>query len=160
MLPRRHQIDEAFRALVGVQPLDQLRALRGDAPRASAALTGAAEVAAHGDQRRRADIAGVRPQSHGLDHVGRGTDAAACDQGHLIADALLPQPLVHGRQRQLNGDTHIVADPGRRSAGAAPEAVDGNDVRAAPRNAAGDSRDVVDRGHLDDHRFPVLRRFL
>lgn len=77
-----------------------------------------------------------------------------------MPDALLPQPLVHGRQRQFNGDAHVVPDAGWRGAGAAPEAVDSNDVRAAPGNAAGDGRDVVDRGYLDDHRFPVLRCFL
>ncbi len=62
---------------LGIQPLDQLRPLGGDAPVAPAGLAGAAQVAAHGQQRGRGDIAGVRAQGDGLDHIGGGADAAA-----------------------------------------------------------------------------------
>ena len=65
-------------------------------------------------------------------------------------DSLFPQPLIHGGQRQFNRNPDVVPDP----AGAAPvpprESVDGNDVRAAAGNAAGDGGDVVHGGHLDD----------
>ena len=64
--------------------------------------------------------------------------------------------VVHRCQRQLDGDAHIVADAGGRRARAAAEAVDGDDVRAAAGDAAGDGRDVVYRRDLDNHRLFVF----
>ena len=58
------------------------------------------------------DIAGIRPQCNGLDHIGRGTDAASGNQRNLIADPLIPKSLIHGCQSQLNGNTYIVPDTG------------------------------------------------
>ena len=66
-----------------------------------------------------------------------------------------PQALIHARKRQLNGDAHVVPDAGGRGAGAAAEAVDGNDIRTAAGNAAGDGRHIVHRGNLDDHRLAI-----
>lgn len=85
---------------------------------------------------------------------------ASGDQGYAAAYALVPQPLVHRCQRQLNGNTHIVPYSGGRRAGAAPKAVDGDDIRTAAGDAAGDGGDVVYRRHLDDDRFFVRRGFL
>ena len=78
----------------------------------------------------------------------------------LIADALLPEPLVHRRQRQLHGYAHIVPDSCGRRAGAAPAAVNGNDVRAASCNAAGNGRDVMGRCHLDNDGLFIFCSFL
>ena len=156
VLPRRDQIHQPLRALLGIQPLDQIGALGGDAPAAPTCLTGAAQVAAHGQQRGGGDIAGVRAQGDGLDHIGGGADAAAHDQGHVVPDTLVPQPLIHGGQRQLHGDAHVVADAGGGGARAAAVAVDGDDVRAAAGDAAGNGGDVVDGGYLDDDGLFVL----
>ena len=87
-------------------------------------------MAAQCQQRRRGDIYRVRAQADGLNHVGGGTDRTAHDQADVVADALFAQPLIHCRQRQLNRDAHVVADAGGRSARAAAEAVNGDDVRA------------------------------
>ena len=103
-----------------------------------------------------ADVAGVRAQRDGLDHVCGAADAAAHHQRNVVADALVAQPLVHRRQRQLDGDAHIVADAGGRGARAAAEAVDGDDVRAAAGDAAGDGRNVMYGRHLDDDRLLVF----
>ena len=44
---------------------------------------------------------------------------------NLITDALVAQTLIDRGERQLDRDAHVVADAGRRRAGAAAEAVDG-----------------------------------
>ena len=124
------------------------------------ALAGTAQVAAHGQQSGGGDVAGVRPQGNGLHHIGGAADAAAHHDRHLVPDALVPQTLVHGSQRQLDGDAHVVPDAGGRRAGAAPEPVDGDDVRTAPGDAAGDGGDVVDGGHLDDDGLLIVGGFL
>ena len=105
MPPRGHQIDKPPAPLVNIQPLDQLRSLGGDPPVTKPGLTASAQMASQRQQGGRADVAGVRSQRDGLDHVDGGTDAAAGDQGHMIAYPLLPQPLIHRGQRQLNGWT-------------------------------------------------------
>ena len=46
-----------------------------------------------------------------------------------ITDALIAQALIDSGERQLDRDADVVADAGRRRAGAAAEAVDGDDVR-------------------------------
>ena len=117
-------------------------------------------MAPHGQQCRGGNVTGIRAQSNGLDHVGSGAYAASGDQGYAAAYALVPQPLVHRCQRQLNGNTHIVPYSGGRRAGAAPKAVDGDDIRTAAGDAAGDGGDVVYRRHLDDDRLFVRRGFL
>ena len=78
----------------------------------------------------------------------------------MVAYPLLPQPLVHRGQRQFNGDAHIIPDAGGSRAGTAPEAIDGDDIRAAAGDPAGDGRNVVDGCHLDDDRLLVSRRLL
>ena len=78
----------------------------------------------------------------------------------MVAYSLLPQPLIHRSQRQLNGDAHVVPDAGGSRAGTAPEAVDGDDVRAAAGNTAGDGRNIVYRRHLDDNRLLISRCLL
>ena len=61
---------EPLRADVGIQPLDKLRILRGDAPVAPSRVARAAKMAAEREQRGGADVAGVRAESDGLDNVG------------------------------------------------------------------------------------------
>ena len=113
-------------------------------------------MAAQSQQSGGADVAGVRPQSNGLDHIGGGADAAADDEGNVVADPLVPQALIHGRQSQLNGDAHRVPNAGGRGAGAAPKAVDGDDVRAAAGDPAGDGGNVMHGGHLHDDGLFIL----
>ena len=67
---------------------------------------------------------------------------------------------IHRSQRQFNRDADVIADAGRRSARAAAEAVDGDDVRAGTRNAGRNRRDVMHRRNLDNDRLCVPRRFL
>ena len=87
----------------------------------------------------------------------RRADAAARDERNAAADALVAQPLIHGGQRELNGNAHIVADARGRGARAAAEAVDGDDVRAAAGNAACNGGDVVHRRDLYDDGLFILR---
>ena len=143
-----------------VQPLDKVCALGGDAPVAFAALAGTAQMAAEREQRRCCDIARVRTERYRLYNVRRRTDGAADDQRHIVADALVPQPLVHRRQSQLNRDAHMIADTGRRRTGAAAKAVDGNDIRAGARHAAGDGCNIMDRRHLHNDGLLAVGRFL
>lgn len=132
----------------------------GNAPVAQPRLAAPAQVASQRQQGGGADVAGVRPQRDGLDHISGGADAAAGDQGHMIAYPLLPQPLIHRGQCQFNGYAHIIPDTGGSRAGTATEAVDGDDIRAAAGDPAGDGRNVVDGCHLDDDRLLVSRRLL
>ena len=112
-------------------------------------------MTAKGEKGARGDVDGVSPQGDGLDHVGAASDAAADDQRDVAADALVAQALVNARKRQLNGDAHVVPDAGGRGPRASAEAVDGDDIRAAAGDAAGDSRHVVHRGDLDDDRLLI-----
>ena len=111
-------------------------------------------------QRRRRDIARVRPERHSLHHVRRRADAPADNQAHPVADPLVAQPLVNRRERKLDRDTDVVADACRCRARAAAQAVDGDDVRAAAGDTAGDGRDVVHRRHLDDDGLFIPRGLL
>ena len=156
--PGMDEVDEPLVADLGIETLDELGTLRRNAPVALAAVAGAAEVTPERQKRRRADIAGIRAQCDRLDEVGRGADGARDHEGDVVADALLTQAGVDRGERKFDGDAHVVADAGGRRARAAAEAVQRNDVRAAARNAAGDRRDVVHGGDLDDDRLFVRRR--
>ena len=158
MPPRRHQVDQPFAPDVGIQAFHEVGALGRDAPVAFAALAGAAEVTAEREQGGGRDIAGVGAERDGFHHVRCAPDRAADDERHVVADPLVAQPLIHRGERQFDRDADVVADPGRRGAGPAPEPVDRDDVRAAAGDPAGDGGDIVDGGDLDDHRLPVPRR--
>src|SRR5699024_2669129 len=93
-----------------------------------------------------------------LDDVRARTHGAADEDGDVVADALFAQARVDLGERQFDGDAHVVADAGGRRARASAEAVDGDDVRPAPRDAARDRRRVVHRRDLDDDRLLVFRR--
>ncbi len=160
MLPGGNEIDQASVADLRIQALDQIRALGCDTPVASANLAGAAQVTPERNQRRGRNIDRIRAERDGLDHICRIADAAPGDQRDLVADPLPAQAFIHRRQGQFNRDADIVADPGRRGAGAAAEAVDRDDVRAAARNAARNGRHIVNRRDFDDNRLFVLRRLL
>ena len=152
------EVDEPLVADVGIEALDKLGTLRHNAPVALAAVAGAAEVTPERQKRRRTDIAGVCAQCDRLDEVGRGADGARDHEGDVVADALLTQAGVDRGERKFDGDAHVVADAGGRSARATAEAVQRDDIRAAARNAAGDRRDVVHGGNLDDDGLFVRRR--
>ena len=117
-------------------------------------------MAAEREQRRGADIAGVRAEGDGLDDIGGGANTAACDERNAAADALVAQALVHGGERKLDGDADVIADARGRGARTAAVAVDGDDVRAAAGDAAGDGGDVMHRRDLHNDRLFILRRFL
>ena len=159
MPPCGHQIHKPLAANIRVQPLHQLRTLGGNAPVALAALTAAAQVAAHRQQRSRGNIAGIGTQRNGLDHIRCAADAAANHQRNIISDTFVPEPLIHSRQGQLNGDAHIVPDPGRRGTGTTPEAVDGNDFRATAGNTTGNGCNIMNSSNLHNHRFFIFRGF-
>ena len=160
MPPSSHQVHQPLIADLRVQPLHKLRPLGCNAPVALAGLTAAAQVAAQSKKRRRTDVHCVRTQCNGLDHIGAGADAASHHDGHVVPDTLVPEPLVHAGKGKLNGNAHIVPDPGGCSAGAAPEAVNGDDVRTAAGNAAGNGGNIVNGGNLHDHRLGVAGRLL
>ena len=63
------QVDETLGADIRIQALDQLRTLGCNAPVALAGLAGAAQVAAHCQQSRGADVACVRAERDGLEPV-------------------------------------------------------------------------------------------
>ena len=73
----------------------------------------------------------------------------------MIADSLVPEPLIHCSQRQFNGDTHIVADAGRRSTGTAAEA-NRNHIRTGTGNATGNGGNIVNGCHFHNHRLFVV----
>ena len=116
-------------------------------------------MAAEREQRGGADVAGVRAESDGLNDVRGRADAAARDERNAAADALVAQTLVHGGERELNGNADIVTDARGRGARAAAVAVNGDDVRTAAGNAACNGGDVVHcRNFYDDGLF-ILRCF-
>ena len=53
----------------------------------------------------------------------------------------------------------MVADTGGRRAGTAAETVDGDDIRAAPGDAAGDGGNIMNGGNFYADGFFVLSRF-
>ena len=67
---------------------------------------------------------------------------------------------IHRSQREFNRNADVIADAGGRSARAAAETVDGDDIRAGARNAGRNRRDVMHRRNLNDDRLGVPRRFL
>ena len=71
VLPCRDEIHQPLRADVGIQPLDKLRIAAWRCPSCTVPLwQRAAKMAAQREQRGGADVAGVRAESDGLDHVG------------------------------------------------------------------------------------------
>ena len=60
----------------------------------------------------------------------------------------------------ISSDAHIIPDAGGRRARAAPEAVDGNDVRARARNARGDGRHIVYGGYFHNDGLFIMGGFL
>ena len=115
-------------------------------------------MTAEGQKRRRADVARVRAERDRLHEVGRRTYRARRDDGNVVAYPLFAKARIHARERKFDGNAHIVADTGGRGARAAAEPVDGDDVRPAPRDAAGDRRAVVHRRDLHDDGLFVTRR--
>ena len=124
VIPCSEQVDETLGADIRIQALDQLRTLGCNAPVALAGLAGAAQVAAHCQQSRGADIACVRAERDSLEQIGGVADGAADNDRNLITDALITQALINSSQRQLDRDADVIADAGRSCAGAAAVAVD------------------------------------
>ena len=89
MLPGFHQMNEAFAARIGIQPLHKLRALGRNTPVAFSALTGTAKMAAEGKQCRCSNIAGIRAKRDGLHDVRCAADAAADNNGNVSLQMLL-----------------------------------------------------------------------
>ena len=156
--PGVHEVDEPPRPLLGIQPLDEFGTLGRNAPITLARMTTAAQVTPEREQRRRRNRNRVRAQRDRLDHVRARTNASAHHQRNFAADPFLAQALVHARKGEFHGNAHVVPDPRRRRARAPAESVDRNDVRAAPRNAARDRRNVVHRRDFDDDGLLIPRR--
>ena len=159
MLPCSHQIDESLTSRIDIEPFDQLCVLGGDTPVAFSGLAGSAQVASQSKQSGCSDIAGIRTQRNGLDHICGGANAAADDQRNMISDSFVTQTLIHSSQRKFYGDSHIVTNTGGGGSSAAAEPVNGNDVCSAAGDPAGDGSDVVYSGYLDDDGFLVICRF-
>ena len=111
-------------------------------------------------QRRRSNVTGIRAQSQRFDHVRGTAYGPADDQRNVPPDAFIPEALINGCQRQLNGDAHVVTDAGGGSAGAAAKSVDGDNICAAACDAAGNGGNIVHRRHLYDDGLFVPRRLL
>ena len=92
------------------QAFHQLRPLCGDTPIAVTCLTGTAEMTAQREQRGCCDIAGIRPQSYRFNNIRSRANTAADNQGNIVADAFVTQPLINGRQCQLYGNKMCIRD--------------------------------------------------
>ena len=160
MIPRGDEVDQALRADIRVEALDQIGTLGRDAPVALAGLAGAAQVAAHGEQGAGCDVAGVRAERDGLQQICGVADGTADNDRNLIADALVAQTLVDSGERKLDRDADVVADTGRSRAGTAAVAVDADDVRARAGNTRSDRRYIMYGCDLDHDRLFVFGRFL
>ena len=143
-----------------IQSPGQIRTLGGNAPVALTGITSLAHMAPHGDQRRRGDIHRIRTQGNGLDHIRGTAERTGSHQRHGGTNALVPQPLVRSCQRQLNGNTHIVAYAGGRCAGAAAKTVDYHNIRTGTSHAGGDGRNVMYRCNLNGNGLFVIRGLL
>ena len=77
-------------------------------------------------------------------------DAAAGDERHLVADALVRQEIVHLADGIFDGHGDVLLGDVRRRAGSAVAAVDVNDMRAGGITA--------DRDHIHVRRRRYLRR--
>ena len=105
-------------------------------------------------------ITGIRAKGNGFHHVSGTANTAAHHQGNPISDSLFAQAAVHCGQRQLNGNPHIVTDSGGSRTGAAPESINRDDICAAAGNTAGNGCNIVNGGHLDNHRLFIFGCFL
>ena len=113
-------------------------------------------MAAQCKQGCRCNVTGIGAQGDRFYHIGGAADRSPRDKGYVIADSFLAEPGVHGRQGKLHRNAHIVSDAGRRCAGAAAETVDGNDVRAASGDTAGDCSNIMYGGDLYDDGLLIL----
>ena len=145
---RMQEIIDPLGRRVGIEPLAQLRILRGDADRAAAGMAvvamagldadlaleiglGNVLVAVERHQRRMADRDRVGAERQGLGHVAAVADAAGIDQRDLAALA----DLVDGAARLADGGdaghAGILGGDMRAGAGAALHAVDIDGVGTA-----------------------------
>ena len=110
-------------------------------------------MAAKSKQSGGSHIAGIRTESNGFYYICCASDTAAGYKRHIAADTFIPKSLINGCQRQLNGDTYMISDPGRRSSGTAAESVNGNDIRSASGNTACDCRNVMYSGYFYNNKL-------
>ena len=89
-------------------------------------------MTAQREQRGCCDIAGIRPQSYRFNNIRSRANTAADNQGNIVADAFVTQPLINGRQCQLYGNTDIITNSRGSGAGAAAESVNRDNIGAAP----------------------------
>jgi hypothetical protein len=108
-----------------------------------------------GQHGSRSDGHGIGAQSDGLHHIGAVADGAAGDDGDMVADAFLTQPLCQQRQGPALWESHIVPRLRRGGTRSGAQTVDGDDVCAAAGNAAGNGGNVVYGGYFDKNRLAV-----
>ncbi len=154
------QVLDLHRGFFGIEPGDKFRFLRRDPPCAVPPVTGAADPAAHCNERRSPDVDRICAKADRLCDIGTLPDAAACDDGDLVPDPLLPEFCIHACDRRLDRDADMVPEyPGGGSC-AATETVNHDRIRRRPGNPGGNRRRVVDRRDLDKDRLLPLGRFL
>ena len=117
-------------------------------------------MAAHRQQSRRCDINRVSAERYSLYDVRAASDRTADNDGNIVSDTLVAEPLVNACERKLYRNAYVIADTCRSRAGAASVAVDGDDVRAASRDTGSDSRNVMYRRYLYDDRLLPVGGFL
>ncbi len=140
----RHEALEA--ALVGLLLVD----LGRDADVAGVELAAAADRAADGDHRRRAEAEPVGAHADQLDAVHRAAQAAVGPDLDPVADARLGERVVREDRADLAGQAGAPQRVLARGAGAAVVAGDRDDVGARLGDADGDRADARDHRDLDD----------
>ncbi len=156
-------MDKVHQPLCGelrVHALRELGVVRGYAPRTAPPVALLAQRTSHGHQRRGGDIYGVSTQCNRFYNIAAVPETSGSYQRHFIPYAFLPQPLVHSCYCNLGRYTNVVPDGLGCCAGPAAEAVNRNNVRARPRNAARYCCDVMDGRYLDRYGLLVPGGFL
>ncbi len=83
------QVLDLNRFDLGIQPFGEFRFLGCNTPCALPPVTGTADTASHGNQRRSTDIHGISTETDDLCHISTFADPAACDNRYLVPDSLL-----------------------------------------------------------------------
>lgn len=104
-----NQINKTFLSVLGIKPFNKLGNLCGNTPVTLAAVTAAAKVATQRNKSGGCNIYSVGAQGDCLNNISAVPDASADYNRNLVSDALVSESLVNACQRQLNGDTHVVA---------------------------------------------------
>ena len=154
VIPCVNKVHKALVRNIRIKALYKVGTLRCNTPVALTGVAASAQVAAHGEQSRSSYVDCVRAERDCLYDVRTASDGTAHNDGDVISDTLVAEPLVNARESQLYRNAYVIADPCRSRAGTSSVAVDGDYVRTASRNTGSDRRNI---GEIASVPFGIIR---